>query len=205
MAGGSGRERVLGDDEIVEQGAFVDINVTPLVDIFLVLLVILMATSTAILEAGQGAGSGYRVQLPSGASAEEVGNLGEEFVVAIPAQGAMIFISELAKFVILIKLLYRTQNPAVFVPTLGSHTARGAGRLRPQLNFVKPQRIDHAKELTQGVEHDDNRGTQRETRRVQGELLPINQEPQASDPDRQRARAKEPGLTRPGQRRRGWS
>ena len=94
MAGGSGRERVLGDDEIDEQGAFVDINVTPLVDIFLVLLVILMATSTAILEAGQGAGSGYRVQLPSGASAEEVGDLGEEFVVAIPAEGAMIFRGE---------------------------------------------------------------------------------------------------------------
>ena len=48
MAGAGGREQNSLDDEVVEQGAFVDINVTPLVDIFLVLLVILMATSTAI-------------------------------------------------------------------------------------------------------------------------------------------------------------
>ena len=91
MAGSSGRERVSGDDEIVEQGAFVDINITPLVDIFLVLLVVLMATSTVMLEAGQGQGSGYEVQLPSGASADELGSVGDEFVVAIPAEGALIF------------------------------------------------------------------------------------------------------------------
>ena len=71
MAATGGREQSLGDDEIVEQGAFVDINVTPLVDIFLVLLVILMATSTAILEEGQG--SGFKVQLPSGTESNEIG------------------------------------------------------------------------------------------------------------------------------------
>lgn len=98
MAGTSGREQLGGDDEIVEQGAFVDINVTPLVDIFLVLLVILMATSTAILEAGQGQGAGFQVQLPSGASAEEVGSMGDEFVVAIPADGPLVFRGEEVSF-----------------------------------------------------------------------------------------------------------
>jgi len=88
---GSGREEIVGDDDVVEQGAFVDINVTPLVDIFLVLLVILMATSTAILEAGQGKGAGYQVSLPSGATADEIGASGEEFVVAIPSEGAIVF------------------------------------------------------------------------------------------------------------------
>ena len=89
MAGSGGREQHLGDEEIVEQGAFVDINVTPLVDIFLVLLVVLMATSTAILEEGQG--SGFKVQLPSGSENSELGVGEEQFVVAIPESGVFIF------------------------------------------------------------------------------------------------------------------
>ncbi len=95
MAGGSGREEIQLDGEIAEQGAFVDINVTPLVDIFLVLLVILMATSTAILEAGQGAGTGFQVQLPSGAANdEEYGGGGGEIVIAIPKDGPIIIAGE---------------------------------------------------------------------------------------------------------------
>jgi len=89
MAGAGGREQNTLDDEVVEQGAFVDINVTPLVDIFLVLLVILMATSTAILEEGQG--SGYKVQLPSGSENNEIGAGSEQFIVAIPETGAFVY------------------------------------------------------------------------------------------------------------------
>ncbi len=85
-----------GDDaEIVEQSSFVDINITPLVDIFLVLLVILMASSTAILEAGQGDGSGFRVQLPSAEKSDEISAPGNELVIAIPADGTIIVRGEL--------------------------------------------------------------------------------------------------------------
>lgn len=91
MATSSGSQQTsLEDDEVVEQGAFVDINVTPLVDIMLVLLVILMATSTAILESGQGAGSGFKVQLPTGAKTEEVAAGGNELVIAILKEGEII-------------------------------------------------------------------------------------------------------------------
>lgn len=90
MAAAGGREQASEDAEVVEQGAFVDINVTPLVDIFLVLLVILMATSTAILEAGQGAGNGFRVTLPTGAKSEEVATGGDELVIAISQAGEII-------------------------------------------------------------------------------------------------------------------
>src|SRR5690349_14144334 len=91
MAGG-GRSSQLGslDEEVVEQGAFVDINVTPLVDIMLVLLVVLMATSTAILEAGQGAGSGFRVQLPTGSKSEDVATGHDELVIAVLKEGGII-------------------------------------------------------------------------------------------------------------------
>jgi biopolymer transport protein TolR len=89
-AQGSTQQTITEEAEIVEQGAFVDINVTPLVDIFLVLLVILMATSTAILEAGQGQGAGFRVQLPSGSKNEELKAGGDELVIAITKDGEII-------------------------------------------------------------------------------------------------------------------
>ena len=80
----------LDDPDVVESDGFVDINVTPLVDIFLVLLVILMATSTAILEAGQGQGVGFRVQLPQGSKSELLQTGGNELVVAISKEGDLI-------------------------------------------------------------------------------------------------------------------
>lgn len=91
MAGGGSPASSASDDaEVVEQSSFVDINITPLVDIFLVLLVILMASSTAILEAGQGEGSGFKVQLPSAERSDEVSAPGNELVIAIPEDGAII-------------------------------------------------------------------------------------------------------------------
>jgi biopolymer transport protein ExbD len=55
-----------GDDLEVESGGiFADINITPLTDIFLVLLIIFMVTSTAIAEAG-GQNGGLKVNLPKG-------------------------------------------------------------------------------------------------------------------------------------------
>jgi biopolymer transport protein TolR len=92
MAGGGSntQQAALDDADVVEQAPFVDINVTPLVDIFLVLLVILMATSTAILEAGQGQGSGFKVQLPTGTRSEEVAIGSDELVIAILKDGEII-------------------------------------------------------------------------------------------------------------------
>jgi biopolymer transport protein ExbD len=55
-----------GDDlELEGGGIFADINITPLTDIFLVLLIIFMVTTTAIAEAG-GQNGGLRVNLPKG-------------------------------------------------------------------------------------------------------------------------------------------
>jgi biopolymer transport protein ExbD len=57
-----------GDETEAEAGGiFADINITPLTDIFLVLLIIFMVTTTAIAEAG-GQNGGLRVNLPRGAS-----------------------------------------------------------------------------------------------------------------------------------------
>ena len=52
-------------------GIFSDINITPLTDIFLVLLIIFMVTTTAIAEAG-GQNGGIKVQLPKGGQANAV-------------------------------------------------------------------------------------------------------------------------------------
>ncbi len=54
-----------GGDDDLEGGAgiFADINITPLTDIFLVLLIIFMVTTTAIAEQG-GQNGGLKVSLP---------------------------------------------------------------------------------------------------------------------------------------------
>lgn len=91
MGGGGPKEQSTDfDADVVEQSSFTEINIVPLVDIMLVLLVILMATSTAILEAGQGEGAGFKVNLPTGSESDEVASLTDELVVAVLADGTVL-------------------------------------------------------------------------------------------------------------------
>ena len=66
-------------------GIFADINITPLTDIFLVLLIIFMVTTTAIAEAGQDRG-GFKVNLPKG-TAGDAGQIPRDLVVAVLSDG----------------------------------------------------------------------------------------------------------------------
>jgi biopolymer transport protein ExbD len=66
-------------------GIFADINITPLTDIFLVLLIIFMVTTTAIAEAGQDE-SGFQVNLPRGGKSD-AGGVARDLTVAILADG----------------------------------------------------------------------------------------------------------------------
>lgn len=63
--------RVPGTDEgSSDDGVFSEINITPLTDIFLVLLIIFMVTSSVIVNAGAGARAGLKVNLPQGGAAD---------------------------------------------------------------------------------------------------------------------------------------
>ena len=79
-----------GDDGELETvgGIFSDINITPLTDIFLVLLIIFMVTTTAIAESGKDEG-GFEVNLPKGGKGDAAA-VARDLTVAILADGRVV-------------------------------------------------------------------------------------------------------------------
>ena len=70
-----------------EGGLFAEINITPLTDIFLVLLIIFMVTSSVMADAG--ARSGVNVNLPKGA-AHDIAPGGADVTVAVTTDGKLV-------------------------------------------------------------------------------------------------------------------
>jgi biopolymer transport protein ExbD len=75
------------DGDGSESDLFADINITPLTDIFLVLLIIFMVTSSVM--ATDGARAGVRVNLPKGAT-KEISSTAKDVTVAITTDGKMV-------------------------------------------------------------------------------------------------------------------
>ncbi len=81
-----GADEVGGDD-----GVFAEINITPLTDIFLVLLIIFMVTSSVIVssQTGGGAKAGLKVNLPKGGVADVVPTA-SDLSIAILTDGRLV-------------------------------------------------------------------------------------------------------------------
>ena len=77
------------DDEEFAPSVFSEINITPLTDIFLVLLIIFMVGSSIVVEQAQGGGTGVRVDLPKGA-AKELEPKARDFAVAVLKDGTVV-------------------------------------------------------------------------------------------------------------------
>jgi biopolymer transport protein ExbD len=75
-------------EENGEEGIFAEINITPLTDIFLVLLIIFMVTSS-VMAADAGARAGVKVNLPRGAT-KEISTTAHDITVAITTEGKMV-------------------------------------------------------------------------------------------------------------------
>jgi biopolymer transport protein ExbD len=69
----------------VSEGVFSEINITPLTDIFLVLLIIFMVTSSALVETSNGS-AGVKVNLPKG-GAQDVRQTQSDLAVAVLQDG----------------------------------------------------------------------------------------------------------------------
>jgi biopolymer transport protein ExbD len=79
-----------GDSD--DDGVFAEINITPLTDIFLVLLIIFMVTSSVIVNqtpGGGGAKAGLKVNLPKG-GASDVTPTERDLSIAILADGRLV-------------------------------------------------------------------------------------------------------------------
>ena len=78
------------DDDESGDGVFAEINITPLTDIFLVLLIIFMVTSSVIVQqAPGGAQAGLKVNLPKGGSADVTAR-STDLSVAVLADGQFV-------------------------------------------------------------------------------------------------------------------
>jgi biopolymer transport protein ExbD len=77
------------DDDEFAPTVFSEINITPLTDIFLVLLIIFMVGSSIVVAQAQGGGTGVRVDLPNGA-AKELHTAPRDFPVAILKDGTVV-------------------------------------------------------------------------------------------------------------------
>jgi biopolymer transport protein ExbD len=97
VAGGGVPSSPSGEGEDEEGGGFTEPNIVPLVDIMLVLLVILMAGSSAIVQAGgqgQAPGSGFRVNLPSGTEDRGLATVTDELVITVLETGEVVIDDE---------------------------------------------------------------------------------------------------------------
>jgi len=76
------------NDDEGSEGVFAEINITPLTDLFLVLLIIFMVTSTVIVQQGPGGGAkaGLKVNLPKGGAADVTAR-STDLSVAVLANG----------------------------------------------------------------------------------------------------------------------
>jgi biopolymer transport protein TolR len=74
-----------------EDAGFAEINITPLTDIFLVLLIIFMVTSSVIVQQAPGSGSqaGLKVNLPKGGAADVTART-QDVSVAILSDGRFV-------------------------------------------------------------------------------------------------------------------
>lgn len=82
--------RVPGGEDEGGDGVFAEINITPLTDIFLVLLIIFMVTSSVIVnQASGGAKAGLKVNLPTGGKAD-VTAAPTDLSIAVLADGQIV-------------------------------------------------------------------------------------------------------------------
>ena len=104
------------DDPAAEEAVFSEINITPLTDIFLVLLIIFMVTSSVIVNQGQGAKSGLKVNLPQGGAAD-VQASSSDLSIAILTDGRLVLAGDVVSADELKKALEdaKAKNPDTLV------------------------------------------------------------------------------------------
>jgi len=88
---GEGVPSFASEEEELRETVFSEINITPLTDIFLVLLIIFMVTSSVIISPqGNAEHSGIRVNLPQGGETQSTSLPAHDLSVAVLADGRLV-------------------------------------------------------------------------------------------------------------------
>ena len=77
------------DAEVGQEAVVAEINITPLTDVFLVLLIIFMVTSTALVESEVASRSGMKVVLPKANAAGPVSQRRSDPVLTVTKSGEL--------------------------------------------------------------------------------------------------------------------
>lgn len=80
----------LPEEDAGGEGVFAEINITPLTDIFLVLLIIFMVTSSVIVQSGVSGQTGVHVTLPKGSPTDAHTALPQSLAIAILSDGRVV-------------------------------------------------------------------------------------------------------------------
>ena len=135
-----------GDDEAI----FAEINITPLTDIFLVLLIIFMVTSSVMTD--QNARSGIKVTLPKG-SAQDVTAKAKVMRVAVDPSGKVVLDGEEVEGPTLLKAFSRAvqENPDTVV-VVQADTSVPHGRVVAVMEVARSVGLQRIAIATQGAQ-----------------------------------------------------
>jgi len=131
---------------------FAEINITPLTDIFLVLLIIFMVTSSVIVQSGVSGQSGVKVNLPKGSKSDISTQGPQTLAVAILIDGRIVVGGQvLSQDELKAKFADAAQRSTETTVVVQADSGVNHGRVVEVMELARSAGLDHLAIATQGA------------------------------------------------------